>query len=298
MISPEQRDQTSWIQIGVLTLVTVLCYLNTLQGTAVAWETGMYNHGYLIPAFAAYLLYSRRESFTEVSMNERWIGVAIITGAMLIRIMGAMRVEFTIDRLSMIICLLGVFVLVGGLRSLKWAGAPIAYLAFMFPLPGFMVDNILRPLQKIATITSTYALQTFGVEAFRDGNRIELEQSPLNVVDQCSGLRMATIFVALTVAVVMLINERPWWERIVILASALPIALAVNCIRITLTGLLYTLNVSEEIVKQIFHDFPGLIMMPIALGLLFLEMKILANLVIEDESGPQKTVGMGLGSQL
>ena len=69
-----------------------------------------------------------------------------------------------------------------------------------------------------------------------------------------------------------------------ILVSSIPIALLVNCIRITLTGMLYNLNLNEKIVNQIFHDFAGLIMMPLALGFLFLEMQILSRLVIEEES--------------
>ena len=279
----QDRQQTSWILIGGLTVIVAACYWNTIIGTADAWDSPMYSHGYLIPLFALYLLYFRREPFGEVSQRERWWGVALIVLATVMRILGSYTVQFTIDRLSLVVCLLGVFVLVGGLRTLRWAGPAIAFLVFMFPLPGFLVDNIMRPLQTLATKSSVFALQTLGVDAYREGNRIMLEQTPMNVVDQCSGLRMLTIFIALAVAIVMISTHRPWWERILILASSVPIALLVNCIRITLTGMLYNLQLDEKIVNQIFHDFAGLIMMPLALGFLFLEMQILSRLVIEEE---------------
>ena len=290
------RDKTCWIQIGLLSLAVIACYGNTIMGTADAWESPMYSHGYLIPAFAAFLLYLRREPFgIEPSTKERWWGVGIIVVATLVRVFSAIAVQFTIDRLTLVLCLIGVFVLVGGFRTLRWAGPALGFLVFMFPLPGFMVDRILRPMQTMATITSVYALQTLGVEVYRDGNRIELEHSPMNVVDQCSGLRMLTIFIALAVAIVMISNHRPIWERIMILASSVPIALLVNSIRITITGLLYNLNLDEQIVNQVFHDFAGLIMMPLALGFLFLEMQILSRLVVDDtSSGPD--LGVGLGS--
>ena len=118
----------------------------------------------------------------------------------------------------------------------------------------------------------------------------------MNVVDQCSGLRMLTIFIAIAVAIVMISNDRPWWQRICILLSSVPIALLVNCIRITITGLLYNLNLDPEqadVVNHIFHDFAGLIMMPLALGFLFLEMQILSRLVIDDTSSRQLNVGIG-----
>ena len=142
-------------------------------------------------------------------------------------------------------------------------------------------------------MTSVYALQTLGVDGYRVGNRIELEHTNMGVVDQCSGLRMLTIFIALAVAIVMISSHRPWWERIVILVSSVPIALLVNCIRITLTGVLYNLQLDEKIVNQIFHDFAGLIMMPLALGFLFLEMQILSRLVIEEDAPGNLTMRLG-----
>jgi exosortase len=290
----QDRDKLGWMQIGVLTAAVIYCYWNTLVGTAEAWTSPMYSHGYLIPAFAAFLLYLRREPFGEVTMLERWWGVGIVTAAIVIRVIGSRRVEFTVDRLSLIPCLLGVFVLVGGFRTLRWAGPAIGFLAFMFPLPGFLVDKLLRPMQTMATMSSVFALQVFGLDVYREGNRIELESQTMSVVDQCSGLRMLTIFVALAVAIAMISTHRPWWERILILVSSVPIALLVNCIRITMTGLLYSLNVNENIANQIFHDFAGLIMMPIALGLMFLLMQILSHLFIEDKSAPSASLGMGL----
>ena len=256
----------------------------------------MYSHGYLIPIIAAGLLYYRREAFQPASTIERWWGVGIIAVATLARVIASILVQFSIDRLSLIACLIGVFIFVGGFRTLRWAGPAIAFLVFMFPLPRVLVDNILRPMQTMATISSVYALQTFGVDVYREGNRIVLEHTPMNVVDQCSGLRMLTIFIAIAVAIVMISNDRPWWQRICILLSSVPIALLVNCIRITITGLLYNLNLDPEqadVVNHIFHDFAGLIMMPLALGFLFLEMQILSRLVIDDTSSRQLNVGIG-----
>ena len=141
---------------------------------------------------------------------------------------------------------------------------------------------MLRPLQSLATKVSLYVLQTLGVESYSEGNRIMLDQIQMGVVDACSGLRMLTIFSALAAAIAMISTNRPWWERITILFSAIPIALAVNVIRITVTGLMYNFGVKDEIVQMVLHDAAGLIMMPMALGMLYLEYQILAKLVIEE----------------
>jgi len=48
-------------------------------------------------------------------------------------------------------------------------------------------------------------------------------------------------------------------------------------------------------VNEIFHNYPGYFMVPLALGLLFLEMQILSRLVVEDTSVSAKPMGMGMG---
>ena len=279
-----QDDMETWVWIGGLSLVLIYAFLNTLASTAETWSSPQYSHGYIVPVFAMVLLWMRREPFSAPQRWEQWLGVGLILFGTLFRCYGAYYVNFSYDRLGIIPCLFGVFTLFGGLSALRWAWAPIAFLVFMFPLPGFLEDRLLQPLQALATKCSLYVLQTLGVEAYREGNHIFLDKVQMGVVDACSGLRMLTIFLALSFAIAMLATNRPVWERIVIACSAVPIALLVNIIRITVTGLLYNLNVKHEVAKMIFHDAAGWIMMPMALGLLYLECQILSKLILEDDS--------------
>jgi exosortase/archaeosortase family protein len=91
-------------------------------------------------------------------------------------------------------------------------------------------------------------------------------------------------------ALVML-GDRPAWENGIIIASAIPIALIVNAIRITVTGMLYQVA-SSEIAEMVFHDLAGWFMMPMALAMLYGEQYLLAKLmVVEDEAD---TIAIGL----
>ena len=113
----------------------------------------------------------------------------------------------------------------------------------------------------------------------------------LNIADACSGLRMVTIFGALAVAMVFLV-ERPWWDKFIILLSAIPIALIVNIIRITVTGLLYmAVGQDNEFAKKLGHDWAGFFMMPLALGFLWMELQILERLTLPVEIAQYKPVG-------
>ena len=130
-----------------------------------------------------------------------------------------------------------------------------------------------------------------GVAAFRQGNLISVPGADLNIADACSGLRMLTIFGALAVAMVFLV-ERPWWDKFIILLSAVPIALIVNIIRITVTGLLFmAVGPDNEFAKKLGHDWAGLFMMPLALGFLWIELQILERLTIPVEIAQYKPVG-------
>jgi len=109
-------------------------------------------------------------------------------------------------------------------------------------------------------------LQTLGMPAVAEGNVILLNEASLGIVEACSGLRMLVVFFALSTAVA-LVARRPFWERVFLVFSAIPIALFTNVVRITATGVAYE-TVGGETGQFIFHDLAGWLMMPLALALL------------------------------
>ena len=108
----------------------------------------------------------------------------------------------------------------------------------MVPLPDVVSFAMSAPMQSFATTVSTFVLQVLGKPAVAEGNVIHLNDIPLGIVEACSGLRMLVVFFALSTAVAMIIRK-PLWEKLFIAASAVPIALASNVLRITMTGLYY-----------------------------------------------------------
>ena len=96
---------------------------------------------------------------------------------------------------------------------------------------------------------------------------------------------MLTIFTALAVAMALIFSDKTWWERCIIVLSAIPIALGVNVFRITLTGLVYSvMKEGDQLADIISHDFAGWIMMPLALGLLYFEIYLLGKLFLDTHS--------------
>ncbi len=281
------------ITLILLVLGLVYVYWNSLLAAADKWDTPQYSHGYLVPLFALGLLWFRWQPLESASPSARWTGLGLLAGGLLMRLAAAYVNMVIPDMVSLLPCLAGVFLMVGGWRTIRWAWPVVGFLVFMFPLPDILERGLLTPLQEFATICSNFLLQTLGLPAYREGNRILLGELQMGVVDACSGLRMLTIFIALACGIA-LITERPWWEKLLIIISAVPIALLVNILRITVTGILHR-TVGSEIANKVFHDLAGWVMMPMALGLLYVELVLLSHLLIEDQDYAEAPLDIGGG---
>jgi exosortase/archaeosortase family protein len=119
-----------------------------------------------------------------------------------------------------------------------------------------------------------------GFFAQADGNVIVLSEVDMGIVEACSGLKMISVFVALTVGACIVI-QRPVWQKIVIAFSAFPIAVLCNVARITVTGALH--ETATHDIAQGFHDYwSAWLMMPLALFLLLMELKVLDLIFVID----------------
>jgi exosortase len=166
----------------------------------------------------------------------------------------------------------------------------IGFLVFMIPFPYRLETALSDPLQKLATLASCYLLQTLGQIAVAEGNVIQLESGAIEVVQACNGLRMSVSFLAISVAVAMLI-QRKTWEKVLVIVSAVPIALICNVLRITITGYLSSWF-SPHAGQLFFHDIAGWLMMPMALALLSVELWLITFLLTDPDDGPVPVASM------
>jgi exosortase len=245
-----------------------------------------YSHGYLVPGFALYLLWSRRR-LAEVPAKSTWWGVVLLAAAAALRLAGARYYVGWFDGVSLLPALAGLALLLGGWPALRWSWPSIGFLIFMIPLPYRLELAMGAPLQRLATLTSNYALQTLGQPAVADGNIIYLGDFPIGVVEACNGLGMLFMFFAFATAAI-LVMERPWVDKALILLSAAPIALGANATRIVATGLLHQLA-STKVADTVYHDLAGWLMMPLALAALWIELWLLSRLFVE---APAPSEGM------
>jgi exosortase len=233
-----------------------------------------YSHGYLVPLFSLYLLWSRRSMIAQRALVPSWIGLGLLLVGLGVRFAGSVLFYEWLGAIGLLPCIAGLALLIGGRPVLRWAWPAIAFLVFMMPLPFRVEIALAHPLQRIATQASTYSLQTLGFVAVAEGNTIRMGDVHLGVVEACSGLSMLVIFFALSTAVAVIIR-RPIYEKVLVFLSAIPIALTANIARITVTGVLHK-TAGAALADLVFHDLAGWLMMPLALGMMWLELRTLA----------------------
>lgn len=274
------RARTSTIVGTALIAVVILASnFHQISHLVARWsQEPDYTHGFLVPLFSAWLLWQRR-SLMPVATDRcrgRWLGAALLVSSAVIDVVATYLQVDLPGAVALIICLAGVPVLIGGYSALRWAWPSIVFLCFMVPLPGVVAGRLSGPLQHLATVASTYVLQTVGLPAISQGNIIWLSHGQIGVAEACSGLRMLMVFGAVTTAAVFVLKLANW-EKVCLLISAPAIAITVNVIRILITGLALEFF-GEAWADKIFHDLAGWIMMPLAVLTLALERYLLTRL--------------------
>ena len=221
-------------------------------------------------------------------LKPSWWGVAFVGVAVLTILLGTYFSNPWLAPYALLPLTAGICLVVGGWRVLHWSWPAVAFLIFMVPLPYQAETALAQPLQSIATVASTYILQTVGLPAVYEGNIILVDDHRLGVQEACNGLAMLVTFFALSTAVAMIIR-RPWYDRVIIFLSAIPVALLMNIIRISVTGVLYVVADSET-AHRVFHDLAGWLMMPAALVVLWLELQLLTRIILPADPTPAAPV--------
>ncbi len=265
-----------WLLPGVLILITVLVVYREGLGLMVNWweKKPEYNHGYLIPVVAAYLLLLRADAFRRADISGSWSGLWVLLVGLVMFVLGELSAVYVITQYSFLVTLLGLLVVAYGWSGVKVIWAPLAYLFFMIPLPNFLYDNLSAELQMMSSELGVAVLRLAGVSVFLEGNVIDLGEFQLQVAEACSGLRYLFPLTSFGFLCAFLFRG-PIWQKAVIFLSTIPITLLMNSFRIGVIGILVE-HWGIAMARGFLHDFEGWIVFMACVGILFLEMALFA----------------------
>ncbi len=230
-----------------------ILYYMVLHWNAVA----DYSHGFLIAPLALYFAWERRPQLAQARVEPSWWGLLPLALSTITLGIGRLGVELMNMRVSFVLALIGLVLLLWGRQVFKVLAFPLFFLFLMVPLPQSLVNVVALPLQLIAADWAVDLLYHLQIPALREGNIIHLPETTLFVAEACSGLRSLMALVTLGV-VFAYFFRKSWGERIIIVASTIPIAIVVNSLRVALTGIL-TYRFGEKAAEGAIHEFQGLI---------------------------------------
>jgi exosortase len=266
-----------WLAGGLILVSFLWAYWPGLAGLWNTWQrSDEYSSGLLVPFLAVYVLWSRRHTIAECHIRPSVWALFAFVAAQAVRLFGLAFMYSSAENVSIVLSTAALVLLLFGWQFFRKVSTILLFLCLMLPWPNRVQAAVTLPLQQWATSSAVFCLETMGYGVIQEGNVIHIGNASVAVAEACNGLRMIVAFFVISGLVVLLI-KRAWWEKLIILASGLPIALLCNTTRLIITALAFTV-VSGEYWEKIFHDFGGYAMMPLALTIVLMELWLMTRL--------------------
>jgi len=275
-----------------------------------------YSHGYIVPVvFLLFVLRQWKRVGPPVVRSDRLQPVkgpaeaghyehpADLTAG-LIRIVAGLAIHFLshlwnilfFDIVGMIVLLSGVTIILAGRERYRAYAFPLWFLIFMAPLPMVWYQTLAIGMQQIASAVATGIFTLCGIPAYREGCYVSVPGYQMEVGAACSGLRQLAAIVALSLAIGHLSNRTAVFKWALGLL-AVPIAIAANCIRVTLAGFIL-MGFGREWAEGVYHTLEGLAIVGVAAVLILLTAWWLSRYAICRLSAEAGGLGSEVGKSL
>jgi exosortase len=293
-------------RIAILAGVLVWVNFWQLRIMVRTWmDDGNWSHGFLIPLFSIYFLYSRRDELFSAGRRVcMWglglmlLGILVILGGVYLKQAYRSGLFDWFCRVGIVPTVMGLVLYLAGPRVLRVVWLPIAFLVFAMPLPSDTYSKIALPLQNLAAAASAAVLKLCGVNIIVKASELTLVSvsgitRDLTVAEACSGVRMLVAFMALSVAMAYL-DDKPIWQRVTLVLMGVPIAVASNVLRVIITSTAYVMD-KPDFGKDFMHSFTGMLMLVPALLMLWGLGWLLQSLFVADGQDEQDQDESGKG---
>lgn len=261
----------------LVALSLVSLYGATLQGLVTEWVSSAdSSYGIVLVAVAVAVIWRRRQAL-EAALEPGGTplpGALVMFSGLSLYLVGQLAADVFLTRVSFVAAAAGALWFLAGGRAVRTMAAPLLFLLMAIPLPTLVINTVTLPLQLLASRIGETALMTAGVSVFRDGNLLELPSTTLEIADACSGLRSIVSLAA--IGGLLAWTEPSWLRRIAIVAAVVPIAIAINGLRIAATGLACELW-SARAASDSWHTLTGWLTFVLSVLLLVLLQRALAT---------------------
>jgi len=244
------------------------------------WKRPEWEHCWLVPLAVIGLVSYRRKELAALPVRGSWVGLAALLGALFVYWVGYLADNIYLGYIALLAFAGATVLWLLGWGWLRTLAFPIAFLAFMFPLP-FMDTSLAFPLRILMSSVSAGFLNLIGLPCLQSGTAIISaadaaaglaagQRFAVDVADPCSGIRSLFALMMVSALYGYLVMDRAWQKWVIFLASV-PLAVAGNFARIIMLTLgTITLGTDTAIGSlekpTFFHMASGFLVFAVALG--------------------------------
>ena len=249
-----------------LLLVAVLAFLYAPVLKLLVWQwynDPDYGHGFLVPVLSAYLIWARRDRLRQIVRRPSASGMVVVLFSLGLLFLGSLGAENSLSRVSILITICGLIVYFAGWAVLRALTFPMAFLLFAIPIPVVVYNEIVFPLQFIASKFATRVLELLNLfPVMREGNVLVLPDLRLEVVEACSGIRSLMSLLALAAGYGYVV-ERSIAVRWLLIIAMVPLAIISNGTRVMITAIMAN-YLGGKAAQGFMHEFSGWVIFVVA----------------------------------
>lgn len=230
------------------------------------WQTRLYSSytpGPFVPIVAGYIVWLKRKELKTAAIKPAGWGISVMLVALVIHVLAQRGDEQRVSIFSCIVMCLGIILFIWGKEIAKLLLFPFGFLMFMIPME-FLDGMVGVPLRIFASQSAALILEILGFRVIRIGTQLEMvDVFMFDVAAPCSGLQSLVSLTALGFAFAYLTQKKNW-KRLVLIISAIPIAILANVFRVVMIGLIAA-GFGKDAAMGFFHMFSGFFLFTFAL---------------------------------
>ena len=139
-------------------------------------------------------------------------------------------------------------------KIIVWFLVSLVLIAFLQSYWSTLETATAKPLERWTLSSTVFGLKIIGYEIIQEDNIICIGDMGVKVIKGCNGLTIIIAFLMFSSLVTLLVKSS-YWEKLIVLASILPIALFCNTMRVTIIMIVLTLGNKRW--GEIIHGFSG-----------------------------------------
>ena len=227
-----------------------------------------YTHILLIVPLSIALIYLQSGTLRMSSESSASAGSLLLVGALLIAGFarwgspGPDDLRLSFSMIALVTWWIASVVFCFGRRAFRSFLFPLCFLFWMGPIPAAALDRIIPFLQDESALAARVLFRMAGVPVTQDGIVLDIPGLSIEVARECSSIRSSLLLIVITMVLAQLFL-RSWWRKSLVIAFAIPLAVAKNGLRVFVIAELGT-QVDPGFLSGKLHHQGGIVFLAIA----------------------------------